>query len=272
MNEALSRAIEELKAVEIAPGRYVYRDEASPHYYGQSTDDLVALGEALLAVGPDAYSFWCEDYAAVLMPDWWAPEHPFAWRPKDGGISRLPHADLDGWHESWYEDFERLTVDLTNGEEMPVPTSARENALAATKIERLSSIKTTNISMPEELWEEAKLLAVKRRISFAELVRQAVQHVINGDRIDEITMESDRLQRAKPPSKTVLKTRALGNTLQQVSRISGGAAVSVTVPVDSPDGFSPVAERCKECKVSWTVASLKDGVCPKCKAEEDFPW
>lgn len=132
-NEALARAIEYTDAtflgcacghvegchtcVEYSPV-YAQRDNENSPYYVVDAESMKHLGSALIAGQEDAYSFWCASSDALRMPSWWTPEQPFAWRPKDGGISRLPHHDLDGWDASFDEDLERITADLTTGEEV----------------------------------------------------------------------------------------------------------------------------------------------------------
>ena len=48
-----------------------------------------------------------------------------------------------------------------------------------------------SLSFPETLWEEAKILAVRKRISFNELVLQALQHYVDGDHVDSIEVDSE---------------------------------------------------------------------------------
>lgn len=51
-------------------------------------------------------------------------------------------------------------------------------------------MKSTNIALSEELWERANILAIQKRISFTELVRQALKHYCDGDHVDSIEIDS----------------------------------------------------------------------------------
>ena len=57
--------------------------------------------------------------------------------------------------------------------------------------------KFTNISLPEDLWEKANILAIKKRISFSEYVRQALINQVSGKFIDII--EIDENGKVSPP-------------------------------------------------------------------------
>ena len=52
-----------------------------------------------------------------------------------------------------------------------------------------AKFKSTNISLDEALWERANILAVRKRVSFTELVRQSLIHYCNGDHVDSITID-----------------------------------------------------------------------------------
>ena len=82
----MKNAIDYLGAIEVAPGRYAYRDDATRRYYVVDADDLGGLydydddGQLLPIDAPRSthaqYSVWCADTQATEMPSWWAPEQP----------------------------------------------------------------------------------------------------------------------------------------------------------------------------------------------------
>jgi hypothetical protein len=79
----LARAVAFLNAVEISPGRYVYRD--THRYYVATGSQLARLGRyleaqihqranpAIAVPGGGGYSEWGEDTATFDMPSWWTP-------------------------------------------------------------------------------------------------------------------------------------------------------------------------------------------------------
>jgi hypothetical protein len=79
----LARAIAFLNAVEISPGRYVYRD--THRYYVATGSQLARLGRyleaqirqranpAVAVPGGGGYSEWGADTATFDMPAWWTP-------------------------------------------------------------------------------------------------------------------------------------------------------------------------------------------------------
>jgi hypothetical protein len=79
----LARAIAFLNAVEISPGRYVYRD--THRYYVATGSQLARLGRyleaqirqranpAIAVPGGRGYSEWGVDTATFDMPAWWTP-------------------------------------------------------------------------------------------------------------------------------------------------------------------------------------------------------
>lgn len=79
----LARAIAFLNAVEISPGRYVFRD--THRYYVATGSQLARLGQyleaqirqranpAIAVPGGGGYSEWGADTATFDMPDWWTP-------------------------------------------------------------------------------------------------------------------------------------------------------------------------------------------------------
>jgi len=71
------------------------------------------------------------------------------------------------------------------------------------------NMKSTNISLSEDLWEEANILAVKKRMTFTELVRDALRHYVAGDHVD--VMEIDSSGKVHPPeaAQRLINTRGL---------------------------------------------------------------
>jgi hypothetical protein len=79
----LARAVAFLNAVEISPGRYVYRD--THRYYVATGSQLARLGRyleaqirqranpAIAVPGGGGYSEWGADTATFDMPAWWTP-------------------------------------------------------------------------------------------------------------------------------------------------------------------------------------------------------
>jgi hypothetical protein len=79
----LTRAIAFLNAIEISPGRYVYRD--THRYYVATGSQLARLGQyleaqirqranpAVVVPGGGGYSEWGADTATFDMPAWWTP-------------------------------------------------------------------------------------------------------------------------------------------------------------------------------------------------------
>lgn len=79
--DSLSRAIAYLGAVELAPGLYAYRDDATQRHYIVTEDALARLPRYLDAEIDQratpmidipyagGYSEWCADTAAIEMPD-----------------------------------------------------------------------------------------------------------------------------------------------------------------------------------------------------------
>jgi predicted transcriptional regulator len=66
-------------------------------------------------------------------------------------------------------------------------------------------MKSTNILLPEALWEEAQILAIRKRISFTALVRQALRDCLDGQHVDVITI--DEHGGIHPPEATQLLRR-----------------------------------------------------------------
>lgn len=114
--DARSRAIALLDATQIAPGRYAYRDDAMRTYYIVDDSALVLLGERL-ALDSDAYSEWCADTQATEMPAWWTPTERYTWR--DLATGELLTSPVAPGHLCHHK-YERVTADLTTGEEVPV--------------------------------------------------------------------------------------------------------------------------------------------------------
>ena len=50
-------------------------------------------------------------------------------------------------------------------------------------------MRTNNLTFDEDLWEKANILAVRKRMSFNALVRDALVHYVNGDHVDGITID-----------------------------------------------------------------------------------
>jgi hypothetical protein len=129
--DSLARAIEILNAVEVAPGRYAYRDDATRRYYVSSEADLCRLAGYLDgaaddgATTGDAYSRWCADTLSTEMPSWWSPQQRFAYRATDacevcaGFANQRPMEDPRDAADVPESHWERITADLTTGEEVP---------------------------------------------------------------------------------------------------------------------------------------------------------
>jgi hypothetical protein len=49
--------------------------------------------------------------------------------------------------------------------------------------------RTLNISLDEDLWEEANILAVRKRVSFTELIRRSLRSYCDGEHVDSITID-----------------------------------------------------------------------------------
>lgn len=131
--DALQHAIEYLGAVEVGPGsdphhafnRYAVSSPSGRwHTFSQAT--LATFAEGAL----NHYRYQVTiGRAFVLMPFWWTPEQRFAWRLRGQGqaegnlaYNRWPTLDdavvyFDGRISEIH--FERVTVNLETGEELP---------------------------------------------------------------------------------------------------------------------------------------------------------
>ncbi len=54
---------------------------------------------------------------------------------------------------------------------------------------RKIGVVNTSVEFPEGMWERAKILAARKRISLTELVRQAVKCYLSGDYVDCIEID-----------------------------------------------------------------------------------
>ena len=139
---ALERAITYLGAVEVAPGRYAYRDDATHRYYVVTADVMERLPQYLDAeddshtASHGGYSEWCADHLSAAMPRWWRPEQRCAWRVVPAESPNAPdHDDPGPLPDDRYPtlaqaedaaadygqiEYERITADLETGAEAPV--------------------------------------------------------------------------------------------------------------------------------------------------------
>jgi hypothetical protein len=119
--DALARAIDYLGATDLGNGRHAFTD--GPSWCIGTERTLSVLGRRLLHAGNIAmWGKTPEQHATLFkMPSWWTPEQQFAWRimnargeEADPGVryTQEPSGAPLGFR------FERLTVDLTTGEEI----------------------------------------------------------------------------------------------------------------------------------------------------------
>jgi hypothetical protein len=102
-NDALSKAVAYLGAVEVAPNKYAltwgkrwYVTDAE----GVELTRLLGGGEMIASI-------------PTKMPAWWTPEQRFAWRDAKGFM--YFHAE----RAKAYNATERITADLVSGAEVP---------------------------------------------------------------------------------------------------------------------------------------------------------
>lgn len=122
-SDPLARAIAYLGAVEVAPGFYAYDDgRGGMDWKAYSVADTFAMRDlgANFDLRHKAASVgaWERMSKPSMMPAWWTPEKRFAWRYTDrvtigAGLRYLQEPTR---HR---EQFERITADLTTGEEIP---------------------------------------------------------------------------------------------------------------------------------------------------------
>jgi hypothetical protein len=116
--DALQRAIQYLGAVEVAPGRYAYRNERLSRWEIISQAAMCAR---------DRGGHWCPRHQwAVAMPAWWTPDERFAAYIGDEIVSRDMTRDRTVLKAHWaLQDGQPtsvvrvVTAELTTGEEVP---------------------------------------------------------------------------------------------------------------------------------------------------------
>lgn len=100
----LQSAISYLGAVEVAPGRYAFRDKQRDNIY-------MVVTEAMLSAH---CSSWRNGH---WMPSWWTPEHRYASVDDDGNYSAGTHDFCR--YLTQVGGGRTITADLETGEEVP---------------------------------------------------------------------------------------------------------------------------------------------------------
>jgi hypothetical protein len=127
-NESLSRAIDYLGAVEVAPGRYARQECASVPWEIIPEHVLIAVpAERIARFGTSKRA----EYGIATMPAWWSPDSRFAWKliygaqcqDVDNRRFRFKHEAFDGMHnytKSYASHIwpKRITADLETGQEV----------------------------------------------------------------------------------------------------------------------------------------------------------
>jgi hypothetical protein len=70
-------------------------------------------------------------------------------------------------------------------------------------------MRSTNIALSEEMWEQANILAIKKRMTFTALVRDALQHYLAGDHVDMITIDSSGNVHPPEACRVLINTRGI---------------------------------------------------------------
>lgn len=122
VNDALARAIKELEAVEVTPGRYARVCNDCSEHHGRwivLSKGSVELYADDLAKGKTSSAWGSFKGEPVIMPDWWTPEHRFVWRVNEfGGTTHI--VPMGEEPLAWGGFPIKITADLTTGAEVTV--------------------------------------------------------------------------------------------------------------------------------------------------------
>lgn len=121
--DALTRAIEYLDAVEVAPERYAFqiaRGDEYPWYVATREQAQIMCERYQALEGGGFYDrvSWVKEQGVLKMPRWWTPERRFA--VMSGSERRAwPTRSEALYHASEFRYSGIITADLETGEEIP---------------------------------------------------------------------------------------------------------------------------------------------------------
>lgn len=112
-NDSLQRAIEQLDAVEVAPGKWAFPARTRVRMPENSvTNELWHITDASGIISICVHAKTLSGINAVRMPAWWSPQRQYAWRYHGKGDV---HAEAS---PRFINSTKWVTCDLTTGEEI----------------------------------------------------------------------------------------------------------------------------------------------------------